>query len=163
MTTTASALAPATEAPAGLTSEEANYVYNIEVLGLPARKAAALAGMALTKQCMPHIQQARTQLRKQVRGDMAITKEDIVYGMMDAVGRAKLLGEPMTEIVGLEKVSRLLGFDQPQKIDINIRTTIEVLRQQARSMSLEELMSAVPGAGEVLDAQFYEIKSDVSP
>ena len=30
--------------PAGLTDEEANFVYNAEVLGLPMRKAASMAG-----------------------------------------------------------------------------------------------------------------------
>ena len=31
--------------PSGMTTEEVNFVYNAEVLGLPARKAASMAGM----------------------------------------------------------------------------------------------------------------------
>lgn len=149
------------EAPGGvvgLTNEEASYVYNVEVLGLPVKKAALMAGMPINLVSKPIIQQARTQLRKQVRGDLLLTREDIVHGMMDAVGRAKLFGEPATEIIGLKEVARLMGFDQPQKIDVNVKATIEVMMQQARGMSLEELMVGVPGAGEVLDVEFYETK-----
>jgi hypothetical protein len=102
-------------------------------------------------------------LKKQVRGDTLITKEDIVYNMTEAIHRAKLFGEPMTEIVGWEKVAKLLGHDQPQKVDINIKTTIEILQKQARGMSLEELMQHVPGSGEVIDAEFYEAKALPSP
>ena len=36
--------------PTGLTSEEVNFVYNVEVLGLPARKAATMAGMPISRQ-----------------------------------------------------------------------------------------------------------------
>lgn len=150
--------APEASVPAGLTQEEADFVYNVEVLGLPHRKAAQMANMPLNRGSSAHIVQARAAMKKQVRGDLNITKEDIVFGMMDAVGRAKLFGEPMTELVGLEKVAKLLGHDAPQKIDVNIKTTIEVMQQQARGMSLEELLSAVPGAGGVVDVEFYEVK-----
>lgn len=142
----------------GLTNEEASYVYNVEMLGLPSKKAAMLSGMPINSVSKPIIAQARAMLRKQIRGDMAITKDDIIHGMMEAVGRAKLFGEPSTEIIGLKEVARLMGFDQPQKIDINVKTTIEVMMQQARGMPLEELMAGIPGAGEVIDAEFYETK-----
>lgn len=142
----------------GLTQEEAEFVHNVEVLGMPVVRAASLAGMPLNRQSSAHIAEARAIMRKQVRGDTRITKDDIIYGMMDAVGRAKLFAEPATEIIGLKEVARLMGFDQPQKIDVNIRTTIEVMRQQARGLSLEELLASVPGSGEVIDVEFYESK-----
>ena len=46
-----------------LDEDEANFVYNVEVLALPARKAATLAGMKPTKVSAPHVAQAREALK----------------------------------------------------------------------------------------------------
>lgn len=146
----------ATLLPPGMTEDEANFLYNVEVLGLPARKAASMAGMPVTKISAPHIIQSRELVKKSMRGAMQITKEDVVYGMSDAIYRAKLLCEPMTEIIGWEKIAKLLGYDQPQKIDINIHASIEVQQQQVRGMSDAELIKHL-GAGAIIDAEFYEL------
>ncbi len=45
--------------PSGLTNEEAEFVYSVEVLGLPIRKAATMSGMSLGMVSKPHIIQAR--------------------------------------------------------------------------------------------------------
>lgn len=144
-------------APSHLKPNEANFVYNVEVLGLPVRKAAELAGLPLTMVSKPHLQQAREQLKREVRGTLQITKEDVVHGVHEAVGRARILGEPMTEIRGWETISKMLGFDQPQRVDINLRAAIDVVQSQVRDLSTEELVKML-GAGDVIDAEFYEVR-----
>ena len=145
---------------ANLTDAEANFVYNVVVLGLPAAKAAKLAGMPLRKQCNPNVMQAREQLRAHMRGNMNFTKEDIVFGMHDAIGRARILAEPMTEIVGWEKIAKLLGHDTPT-VDINVTHTIEVLQDRIKTIPTDELVKRL-GAGNVIDADFYEISQNPS-
>lgn len=140
---------------AGLTQAEAEFVWNIEILGLPARKASQLAGMPYASMCKPHIVQARELAKRELRGSMQITKEDIVWHMTEAINRARLLGEPMTEIVGWEKVAKLLGFDAPQKIDVNITASIEALRANVRTMSDADLARVAQADG-IIDADFYE-------
>ena len=66
--------------PPGLTPEEANFVYNVEVLGLPARKAAQLAGMPFTRAIKGHIIQARELVKRELRANMVITREDVIAG-----------------------------------------------------------------------------------
>lgn len=139
-----------------LTAEEANFVYNVEVLGLPVRKAASLAGMSPAKVSAPHLLQARELLKREMRDSMAVTKEDIVHGYQDAIAMAKQLAEPMTMLVGWEKLAKLLGYDQPQKVDINITSSLEVLQKQTKSMSDAELVRLLD-AGHIIDAEFYEI------
>lgn len=140
--------------PSHLTNEEAQFVYNVEVLGLPARKAADMAGMPAAKMSAPHILQARELAKRDLRGSVALTKEDVVHGMHEAIGRAKILAEPMTEIIGWEKIAKLLGYDTPQKIDVNIHASLEVLQSHVRGMSDEELAKLL-GANSVIDGDFY--------
>jgi hypothetical protein len=144
---------------AGLTDDEANFVYNVEVLGLPARKAADLAGMPVGKITAAHIIQAREHTKRELRGALQITKEDISHGMRDAIDRARIYGEPMVEIVGWEKLAKLHGFDAPQRVDININASIEVLQQQIKSLPDAELVKRL-GAGGIIDGDFYEISED---
>src|ERR1035437_1059868 len=63
-----------------LTSEEANFVYNVEILGLPAKKAADLAGMLYSRMSEGHVIQARELTKRESRGAMALTKEEVVFG-----------------------------------------------------------------------------------
>ena len=63
-----------------LTAEEAQFVYGAEVLGLPVKAAARMAGLPLGMVSKPHLQQARELLKREVRGAMNITKEDVVFG-----------------------------------------------------------------------------------
>jgi hypothetical protein len=153
------ALALAGLVPAGLTNEESEFVYNVEVLGLPVRKAASMAGLPIGSSTKPHIAQAREVMRREIRGSLQVTKEDVTYGIQEAIGRAKILGEPMVEIVGWEKLAKLHGLDAPTKIDINLNASIEVLEGNIRSMSNADLVKAL-GADSVIDGEFYEIGKD---
>lgn len=145
--------------PAGLTNEEAEFVYSVEVLGMPVRKAASMAGLPLGNVTKPHVMQARELAKREIRGSMQLTKEDVSYGIQDAIGRAKILGDPMTEIIGWEKLAKLHGFDAPTKVDINVHASIEVLQGQVRQMTDAELVKAL-GAGSVIDGEFYEAGKD---
>lgn len=144
--------------PPGLTPEEANFVYNVEVLGLPARKAAQLAGMPFTRAIKGHIIQARELVKRELRGAMGFTREDIVAGYQDAIGMAKLVADPVAMIAGWKETAKILGLDAPQRIDINLQASIEVQQASIRSLSTDELLKRL-GAGDIIDAEFY----DVSP
>lgn len=143
------------QVPSALTDAEANYIYHVEVLGMPSGAAAKRCGMPTASQFAPHIQQARQLLKNQIRGSLQITREDVLHGYLGAVDRARLLAEPMTEIVGWEKIAKLMGYDQPKKIDINITSSIEALQASLTGASDEDL--AVLLGSDVIDADFYVV------
>lgn len=149
------ALPPVASLPPGLTQEEAEFVYNVEILNLPLRKAASLANFPLGHVGASHIVQARELVRVELRGNLNVTKEDATYGIKEAIHRAQLLAEPMTEIAGWDRLIKLHGLDTPARVDINFNATIDVLRSQVRSLSDAELVKAL-GAGEIIDVEFYE-------
>lgn len=142
--------------PVGLTEDEVNFVYNVEILGLPVRKAAAMAGMPLGKSVAPHIVQSREIAKRALRGALQITREDVVHGYMEAVEMAKLLADPLTMIVGWEKTAKLLGLEAPQRVDINLTASIEVAQSRIKTMSDSELAQSL-GANNIIDADFYEV------
>lgn len=142
--------------PSMLTAEEANFVYNLEVLGLPLRKAADMAGVPPTVGTAAHIVQARAALKRELRGTTAITKEDVVFGLHDAIGRAKLLADPKAEMMGWKEIGMMLGYYEPQKIDVNLHASVEVLQKSIRNIPTNELVKRL-GADAVIDADFYEV------
>lgn len=143
-----------TALPPGLTQAEMEFVWNLEGLGLPPRKAASLAGVPYGALAYPHIVQARETLKRALRASMGITKDDVVFGIRDAIGRAQLLGEPGTEILGWEKIAKLLGYESPKQIDVNITASVEVLKTHVRRMDDNELARLV-GSHDIIDADFY--------
>jgi len=143
--------------PSGLTQPEMEFVWNLEGLGLPGKKAAALAGVPYGWLCRPVIVQARQMLQDAIRGTQAFTREDVMHGIHEAIGRAKLLGDPATEILGWDKLARVGGLDAPQRVDVNVHASIDVLKSHVRRLSDAELTKYI-GAGGIIDADFYEVE-----
>lgn len=150
---------PLATLPPGLEQAEAEFVYNVEILDLPVKKAAQLADLPYSRVHQAHIVQARELVRTELRGNLQVTKEDATFGLKEAINRAKLLGEPMTEIAGWDRLVKLHGLDAPQRVDININASIEVAKSQVKTMTDAELVQSL-GAGGVIDAEFYEIGKD---
>lgn len=149
------------EALKELADDEANFVYNVEVLELPTKKAAELAGMEAHKIYAAHVKQAREIVRAELNSRVNITKEDVIRGMAEAVNRARLLGEPMTEIIGWEKIAKIMGYEQPQKHEVNLTASIGALQSTMRSLSDSELSKLVH-ADNVIDAEFYLVQANGS-
>lgn len=122
---------------------------------MPNRLAADLAGLPRGKMFKPHIQQAREVLKNELRGNVNFTKEDVLFGLREAIDRARIIAEPSTEIAGWKQISSMLGYDAPVVNQINVRETITVVQQQVRRLSDGELVKML-GAGNVIDGDFYE-------
>lgn len=148
----------ALQAPASLlTQEEAAFVYNIEVLDMPPKLAARLANMPYGSYSRPHIVQAREQMRREIRGNLQVTRDDITFGLKEAITHARLLGEPMTMIVGYEKLAKLHGLNEPEKHILNINASVEVLQKTVRALTTADLVGML-GAGGIIDAEFYPVE-----
>lgn len=142
------------EAPSLLTSDEVNFVYNLEVLGLPVKKAAALAGVRADLSTRGHIVEARERLRRDMRGATATTKEDVIQGFLDAVEHAKILADPRAEIAGWKEIGLLQGHYAPAQVDVNMNAAVEVLQTALRALPTDELVKRL-GVDDIVDAEFY--------
>lgn len=142
--------------PAGLTPEEIDFIYNVEILDMPARAAAARAGVSKAKIVAPHIVQSRELVRRAFQQTLVITRADIVQGYQEAIHMAKIQGDALTTMIGWEKTAKILGLEQPTKIDVNLTASMDVLQKNVKGLTDAELMAQL-GAGAIIDAEFYPV------
>lgn len=144
-----------------LSEEEQMFLYQLEVVGLPAVRAAEIAGVsspyALLKK--PHIVAGREQYRAAVRGRTDFTRDDIIAGFKVAIDQANTLGDPMAQIAGWREIAKVKGYDKTPNININLSGTEEQVLKQVRALSTSELVKM--SGGDVLDADFYRVTHDV--
>ena len=149
------------EVAENLTEAEQMFLYQLEVVGLPAVRAAEIAGVsapyALLKK--PHIVAGREQYRAAVRGRTDFTRDDIIAGMKVAIDQANVLGDPMAQIAGWREIAKIKGFDKTPNININLSGTEEQVMKQVRALSTSELVKM--SGGDVLDGDFYRVGNDV--
>lgn len=142
-------------APLALTEQEEKLLYHIEVLGFNATRAGALVGIENPQLVLkkPGVQEVRDRMREAVRKKVDITKEDIINGFLKAIEQADLLGEPMTQIAGWERIAKILGFDKPKEVIVWAGDAKGVRRQIAQlpDADLVKLLEA----DNVIDAEFY--------
>jgi len=143
-----------------LTPEEQKLVYNIEVLGMPANRAADLCGMtttymnALTK---PEVMEARAKLKGHLRASTSITREDVIAGYKEAIDMARMMNEAMPMIAGWTAISKILGFDKPQEVKIVIESNVREMRKQIRALPESELLRLADESN-IIDGDFYPIE-----
>lgn len=140
---------------AGLTSEEANLVYNLEALDMPVKAAAALAGAPVAAALRPHVVKAREEMRKALREGLQLTREDVLIGLKEAITDARLLGDAMSQIRGWSEIAEILGIKKQAPVEININATVDVVRRQVKQVSDDDLIRQL-GAEKIIDGEFYE-------
>jgi hypothetical protein len=69
-----------------------------------------------------------------------IRKKDVILGVLDAIDRARMAGEPNTEINGWKEVSKLMGFYAPEVKRIDLNVTQGKLKSKFEQMSDQELL-----------------------
>ena len=109
-----------------ITPQQDVYVDGI-MSGLSAVAAGKAAGYsdATSRQMAPGRAQAVQRTLDEARQALAratnIRKKDVIMGVLDAIDRARLAGEPNTEINGWKEVAKLMGYYAPEvkKIDLD--------------------------------------------
>lgn len=143
-----------------LSPEEQKLVYNIEVLGMPAERAADLCGMSTTYKnalVKPEVMAARAKLQTQLRHASSVTREDVLNGYKEAIEMARIINEPMPMIAGWTAISKLLGYDKPQEVKITIESNVREMRKQIRALPEAELLRLADD-NNVIDGDFYPIE-----
>jgi hypothetical protein len=141
-----------------LTPQEERFLDAHVVMGMNLTRAGKLAGVdrphALIKE--PRIAAALQARMDHIQQRAAITREDIIMGIKDAVEQARVLGDPRTAIYGWTELHRMLGYDQPQRLKVELSDDAATMLHQMRLMTDAELLrhATIPA----LEAEFYEVK-----
>lgn len=161
---TGTAILPIDELTPDLSATEQQFLYQLEVIGLPVLRAAEIAGVkspyAVLKK--PHIIAGREQYRRAVQGRTDFSRDDIIAGMKGAIDQASILGDPMAQIAGWREIAKLKGYDKQPSVSITLTGTIDQVTKQVKTMSTEQLIELAGGEG-ILDADFYRVVNDAAP
>ncbi len=146
-------------ATTGLTEQEQQFLYNMEVLGLNQQRSADLAGLGSYSHVLkkPDFLAAREKIRATVRSRVDITKEDVLRGIQSAIQQADILADPMAQIVGWREISKMLGYDAPKQINIVVSGDVKNVRRQISQLNDSDLVEML-GADNVIDAAFYPVE-----
>lgn len=147
-----------------LTDQEVLFLYNVEVVGLTVIRAAEICGVKSPYNLLkkPHMVSARAKYREAIRGDVDFSRDDVVFGMKEAIDQAKVLGDPMAQIAGWREIGKIKGYDKIPQVNITLTGTIEDFKKQLVNMPTERLLELA--GNNILDGDFYRVQetSDVA-
>lgn len=92
---------------------------------------------------LPKIQAAVAAERASYAIASGVTKKRVVDGLIEAVDMAKLMSDPLAMIAGWREVGKMLGFYEPQKVNVSVSVTGKALLDKMSAMSDEELMAQI--------------------
>ena len=128
-----------------LTPKQEAFV-NAKCAGLNDLAAAKQAGYSSAEGSAHQLKDSRpvqTALMEARGALMQVTnlrRQDIVNGVLEAIDRARMLGEPATEIRGWTELAKMLGFYAPEVKKIEITGHAGRIRQKFEALSDEELL-----------------------
>jgi len=123
--------------------------------GMSAAQASRVAGYSPTNGIAAKssiVQNILDEARANLRRASNIKKADVVLGVLDAIDRARLAGEPNTEINGWKEVAKLLGHYAPEVKRIDLTLTQGRIKSKFEQMSDEELFELA--SRNVLEGEF---------
>lgn len=144
---------------AELLPEEERLLYFVDTLGMPVRKAAALAGVASPYRILekPNVILARKSVKSALIERTKITIEVITQGILDAIDQAKLLADPQAQIAGWKELARLHGYDSPKRVDMKLTVDGQATVTQIRTLSDAALLQMMEETEDAIDADFYKL------
>lgn len=139
-----------------LTPQQRRYV-DARVCGMNPNAAAGAAGLPATNgaglERSPTVQLAIKEINEKAMSEMALTRKDVLNGMMDAV---KAAGSSTELVAAWREIGKIIGAYEPQKIAV---THEMLLPEQLRVMSDRQLIVAAGLEGMTLDGEFEEVFS----
>jgi len=99
--------------------------------------SGASATMAVTSK---GVQTVLDEARQLLASATNLKKSDVLAGILDAIERARMLGEPSTEIKGWQEVAKMLGYYAPEVKRIELTTDQGRVKSKFEQMTDEELL-----------------------
>ena len=135
-----------------LTTRQALFVDHYALCN-NAAEAARLAGYSadtsrqIGSRLLSHVDvKAALQARRQVfQAELEVTRQDVVNGLQEAILMAKSQLNPGAMISGLVQLAKLLGFYEPEVIQVDFSPENDRLKAKFAAMSDDELVAIAAG------------------
>lgn len=138
------------------------------VMNLPLKHAAYYAGVSQSKaKAMldsPEGKEAIEASRAITEAQYDVSRDRVVRGMVDAIGRARMLGEPNTEISGWKELAKMQGYYAATEHHVKVSHDQETLKRQLKELSETELLKLMSDPGltpkDVIEGEFEEVSRE---
>ena len=152
---------PIDEIAPDLTETEQLFLYNLEVLGVSAVRAAEMAGLKSPYAALkrPHMVVARERYREALRGRTDFSREDVIAGFKHAIDQASVLGDPMAQIAGWREIAKMQGYDRQVSVHMTLTGTVEQAAKQIKSFTTAQLLEMAGQKGDAIDGDFYRVRT----
>jgi hypothetical protein len=135
-----------------LTTRQALFVDHYALCG-NAAEAARLSGYsAQTARVIgpenlskPAVKQALQARRQVFQAELEVTRQDVVNVLQEAIVMAKSQSNPGAMIQGCVQLAKLLGFYEPEVVQVGFSPENDRLKAKFAAMSDDELMAIAAG------------------
>jgi hypothetical protein len=135
-----------------LTARQALFVDHYAVCGNAAEAARASGYSADTSRqigsrLLSNVDvKAALQARRQVfQAELEVTRQDVVNGILSAIELGKSQQNPAVMISGLVQIAKMLGFYEPEVIQVGFSPENDRLKAKFAAMSDDELIAIAAG------------------
>lgn len=147
-----------------LSETQTKFIYYLDVVGVSVSRACELSGVnqyEATKMLEdPEIAHVRRVQKDQARAKTGFTREDVTFGIHDAIEQARLLADPMAQIRGWTEIARINGLDAAKKVEVEITVNSpNAPAEQLKQLTTAQL-AALVDQGDVIDGDFYRVEAD---
>jgi hypothetical protein len=137
-----------------LSVKEERFVEFVAIHGLSYAAAARQADMGETGSVIaarPHVAAAIAEQRANNAQKMELTRDKILQGIMDAIKRAEIIGEPMTEIAGWREAAKISGFYEAPKDKRELTDKQQRFLQMIQELPEEQLLAMLAKDVNIID------------
>lgn len=137
-----------------LTVKEEKFVENVVLYGMTAAAAARHAQCQPTVAYKPTVIAAIAAMRAENAAKMEVTRDKVLNGLQDAIERARVMGEPLTEIAGWREVAKVAGLYDSKPAGKDLTDKQKHFLDKISEMSDEELtMLTAKPVGALIDGR----------
>lgn len=96
------------------------------------------------------------EARQEMRDISTIKRIDVLNIFMEAVEMARTLADPAQMINGAKEIGKMLGYYEPEKVDITVSMDTNVLASKMRQMTDAELYDLAAKKAKQIDGEVVE-------
>lgn len=89
---------------------------------------------------LPAISEAMAAERVKNARMAGVSRQDVIEGIKEAIGQAKLLAEPMAQIAGWREIAKICGHYAPEVKELRLTGSQEAKLKEMQSLTDDELL-----------------------
>ena len=102
------------------------------------------------------VQQYLAEARAELQDISTIKRIDVINVMLEAIDMARTLADPAQMINGAKEVGKMLGFYEPERIDITVSGSATAMAAKFKQLSDEELYKIASKKAKVIEGEVVQ-------